>query len=900
MANKIVSLLLQVKNKLSPGAREAADDLRKLNERTSELESSLSKFDKAQDAVTSLDSAREAASETEAAFEDAQLQVEKLKQAFKSEKTPELGVALEKSKVAAREAKKEWQASAKAVTQLENVVTSAGGDLNDLAATEKKFANEIEFANGKLKAHVERVDQVRRGLKEAGTQAEKTTGSIGGTIAKVGAFVGSLVIVDKLKDAFFGLAESTFEVASQFENLGKRLTPEQLGYVTEFARTTPLQLDQVAESFAKLRAFGVDPMNGSLRALVDQNAALGGSYETLTGLVNGIGQAWAKQKLQGEEILQLVERGVPVWDLLAKATGKNTVELQKMSSAGELGRKEMALLLAEIAKANDGKAAEAMDSLSGLVSNLQDDITAFYLRVSQNGALESFKQALRDVREQIQLMADDGRLDKVATGLANLFSSAIRWGSEAASSLNNNFGQLVGSAQIAANSIAIVFNGLRAGVTGAVAVVLDGVSKLASFAGFDEFAEKSQYMADGFATAWQEASADVRANLDGIGNGAGKLGKSFTQLTQEAAAASEASAEAVDKVSEVGAASVDAGQAGAQSLSQVAQAMEDTAEKSEKASEGVRGVKQDMDGLSDSAASVGQELTTIMGDLTGWFQSVRSEISALSESAGAAFDNRLGIDSTGPVTEIEAVRAALQAARDELSAIATDNLQVFDVTGVNKFKNAVLQAKDETVIAYNEQKVKALEYLEALQSGEPLGRRFLANAERSLNTMNLLGSQDLATLRSALSAANNELQQIRDNASDAVDNLQNQLDQLRGNTDAIAQREYEQKRAELDAKLAEAKAFGDNEAIRSYSQALQLLNQVRQEQIKQAKAAASGSSSAAASTASQSAPAQSTRVVDTVNVNLNVGGETIPVQSSRDDAARLVTVLQEFKNRSGA
>lgn len=62
-----------------------------------------------------------------------------------------------------------------------------------------------------------------------------------------------------------------------------------------------------------------------------------------------LGQAWAKQKLQGEEILQLVERGVPVWDMLAKATGKNTVELQALSSAGRWPRRNHKALMDEIA-----------------------------------------------------------------------------------------------------------------------------------------------------------------------------------------------------------------------------------------------------------------------------------------------------------------------------------------------------------------------------------------------------------------------------------------------------------------------------------------------------------------------------------------------------------------------
>ncbi|MEG6624265.1 tape measure protein, partial [Pseudomonas aeruginosa] len=83
-----------------------------------------------------------------------------------------------------------------------------------------------------------------------------------------------------------------------------------------------------------LKAYGLDPMDGSLKAIEDQSEKLGGGMERLEGITTAVGQAWAKQKLQTEEILQLVERGVPVWDMLAKVTGKNAAQLQDLASKG--------------------------------------------------------------------------------------------------------------------------------------------------------------------------------------------------------------------------------------------------------------------------------------------------------------------------------------------------------------------------------------------------------------------------------------------------------------------------------------------------------------------------------------------------------------------------------------
>ncbi|MED5440246.1 MAG: hypothetical protein VYA77_02915, partial [Pseudomonadota bacterium] len=324
------------------------------------------------------------------------------------------------------------------------------------------------------------------------------------------------------------------------------------------------------------------------------------------------------------------------------------------------------------------------------------------------------------------------------------------------------------------------------------------------------------------------------------------------------------------------------------------------ADEGDRAADSVAGTADETGRLVISVEQASEKLNQITGDLAGWFQSVRSEVGALSETAQAAFENRLGIDSAGPVTEIEAVKASLQAARDELAAIGRDNLQVFDVTGINRWKNSVLEAKNETVAAYNEQKLKALEYLEALQSGEGVNQAFLTNAERSLASMDMLGSQDLSTLRSALAAANNELQQMTDSAAQAAANLQDELDRLRGNTDAIKQREYEAQRDELQAELERARFYGNEEAIKSTQEALRLLEQVRQEQRSAAQAQSSASSSSASSSASGSGAASPGNVPSSrsVDVNLNVGGESVRLNGDQDTVDKLLNLLEDAQLRS--
>ena len=72
----------------------------------------------------------------------------------------------------------------------------------------------------------------------------------------------------------------------------------------------------------------MDPMDGTLQALVDKNAQLGGSMEDLNGIILQLGQGWTKQKLQSQDIIAIMERGIPVWDLLSDAMGKTAGEVK--------------------------------------------------------------------------------------------------------------------------------------------------------------------------------------------------------------------------------------------------------------------------------------------------------------------------------------------------------------------------------------------------------------------------------------------------------------------------------------------------------------------------------------------------------------------------------------------
>lgn len=277
-------------------------------------------------------------------------------------------------------------------------------------------------------------------------QSNGFQGVIGSLTGRLVALAGTWFGIQTLTTQLFAL----FQTGDQAERLSVQLKAvmgsieggkQASAWIQDFAKNTPLQLDEVTQVFVRLKAFGIDPMNGSMQGIVDQAYKLGGGFEEVQGISLALGQAWAKQKLQGEEILQLIERGVPVWQLLEQVTGKNTAELQKLSEAGKLGRDTIQGLMNEIAAQSGGAAANNMGLLSGLISNAQDNLAKFYRMVTENGSLTWLKNQFAQLNAEFDLMAKDGRLQawakRLSDGIVSLgetlksfIQTAVQWRAE--------------------------------------------------------------------------------------------------------------------------------------------------------------------------------------------------------------------------------------------------------------------------------------------------------------------------------------------------------------------------------------------------------------------------------------------------------------------------------------
>jgi tape measure domain-containing protein len=244
-------------------------------------------------------------------------------------------------------------------------------------------------------------------------------------------------------------------------------------WVKDFAQETPLNIEQVTQSFIALKGSGLDPMDGTLKALTDSTAKYTGGTEKLENITRQLSQAWAKGRISAEDMKTTVENGLPAWVLLSKATGKTVGELRNMSEKSQLGRYHLRLLFEEMKNDAPNAAAGLMQTLNGqwdvAIANLQ----SFYDLIAQSGSLDFLTEKLTGLNAEIKTMAQDGRLKQYAQELSDKF---IQMATSISGSIKTLFTDLEGFATSVKKtfaSVQIPIKGFTIAIRGIIAIVAE-------------------------------------------------------------------------------------------------------------------------------------------------------------------------------------------------------------------------------------------------------------------------------------------------------------------------------------------------------------------------------------------------------------------------------------------
>jgi tape measure domain-containing protein len=256
------------------------------------------------------------------------------------------------------------------------------------------------------------------------------TRSITGIGSAASASFGKVTVLIGAATAGAYLFKRQFiDTAAEFESMRLRLAAvtgdeaqgkEALAFITNLSMKSPFAIEAITDAFVKLRMNGLDPSAGSLQAIVDQVAKVGGNTEQMQGIATALTQILGKGRVSAEEMNQLGERGINGWELLARAIKRtqkqtfNTAQLRKMAEEGQLGRKSVLLMIEQMGKESAGSAATMSKSWSGMVQGLLTRWQLFTDKVMNSGPFDVLKKRLAGVLERVDQMAKSGELDKIA------------------------------------------------------------------------------------------------------------------------------------------------------------------------------------------------------------------------------------------------------------------------------------------------------------------------------------------------------------------------------------------------------------------------------------------------------------------------------------------------------
>lgn len=146
-----------------------------------------------------------------------------------------------------------------------------------------------------------------------------------------------------------------------------------------FAAKTPFEFPELQTAASSLISAGVnaDKVIPIMTTLGNVTSGMGTGSEGIQRATIALQQMQAAGRITGEDLNQLRDAGIPVFDLLAAATGKSKEEVVKLAQAGKLGKEELGQLMKALENGEglerfSGLMDKQSQSLSGLWSSFKD------------------------------------------------------------------------------------------------------------------------------------------------------------------------------------------------------------------------------------------------------------------------------------------------------------------------------------------------------------------------------------------------------------------------------------------------------------------------------------------------------------------------------------------------
>ena len=327
-------------------------------------------------------------------------------------------------------------------------------NLFDLAATLKLNTSEFEngiksaqmsaavFAKEMTKGQVnvgKSLANIGQGMQSVGQKISK----FGQGVVKVGkaasvvtAGVGLVLgaAFNKAK-TFIGTYESAMTVFTRKLAGGKEAAGELYDGLVKIAKGSAFAQEHMISAGQTLVAMGLDADKTKLyvQAATDAIAGMGGSGEEVEEMATLFAKISQQTNLYTQDIQQMVERGIPAWDILATKYGTTTDAVKDMARSGLLPASESLETITGALEESDEASEMFKYSMNGLAAELKSG--------TLTGTLDSLNTSFREFA--LKLLDLDPRTESGQENIRKLNKAISEFG-KTLEKIGEKFGKIVG------------------------------------------------------------------------------------------------------------------------------------------------------------------------------------------------------------------------------------------------------------------------------------------------------------------------------------------------------------------------------------------------------------------------------------------------------------------------
>ena len=253
------------------------------------------------------------------------------------------------------------------------LIVDAQNAIRPLQRTDQ-ITQQLSKNTNKLKG---RLDRSNRSFRDQGASAKVAAGGVRTLTNSLAPLLKALALAATFRFIFVKTAELQTQRTALIQLTGSVDSANKIiSELQAFGNVTPFTSSELIEQSKRLKAFGFETADlvDTVKRLSDVAGATGAD---LSGISTAFGQILAKGKLQREEELQLLERGVDITSELKRITGLQGEEFESAMRKGKIGADLVNQALINLTSEGGvffGGATKQSQTLNGQLSTFQDNV----------------------------------------------------------------------------------------------------------------------------------------------------------------------------------------------------------------------------------------------------------------------------------------------------------------------------------------------------------------------------------------------------------------------------------------------------------------------------------------------------------------------------------------------